>query len=103
MSVEFSFDDLIDILDGEEFEERPVDLQTFVTSPDYLGLPPLSDLQYTLIENNGQLVPEFGGAFKSSITLPAGRNIGGNFGIRGGYGGLFNCPIPWWYSGNNSR
>lgn len=58
--------------------------------------------QYTLIENNGQLVPEFGGAFKSSITLPAGRNIGGNFGIRGGVGGLFNCPIPWWYSGNNN-
>ena len=59
--------------------------------------------QYTLIENNGQLVPEFGGAFKTSITLPAGRNIGGNFGIRGGIGGLFDCPIPWWYSGNNSR
>ena len=59
--------------------------------------------QYTLIENNGQLVPEFGGAFKTSITLPAGGNIGGNFGIRGGIGGLFNCPIPWWYSGNNSR
>lgn len=59
--------------------------------------------QYTLIENNGQLVPEFGGAFKSPITLPAGRNINGNFGIRGGIGGLFDCPIPWWYSGNNSR
>lgn len=59
--------------------------------------------QYTLVENNGQLIPEFGGAFKSPITLPAGRNINGNFGIRGGYGGLFDCPIPWWYSGNNSR
>ena len=42
----FNFDDLIDILDGEEFEERPVDLRTFVTSPQYLGLPPLSDYQY---------------------------------------------------------
>ena len=58
MSVEFSFDDLIDILDGEEFEERPVDLQTFVTSPDYLGLPPLSELQYTLIEKSSQIYKE---------------------------------------------
>jgi hypothetical protein len=56
--VEFSFDDLIDILDGEEFEERPVDLQTFVTSPDYLGLPPLSELQYTLIEKSSQIYKE---------------------------------------------
>ena len=56
--MEFSFDDLIDILDGEEFEERPVDLQTFVTSPDYLGLPPLSDLQYTLIEKSSQIYKE---------------------------------------------
>ena len=56
--MEFSFNDLIDILDGEEFEERPVDLQTFVTSPDYLGLPPLSDLQYTLIEKSSQIYKE---------------------------------------------
>ncbi len=56
--MEFSFDDLIDILDGEEFEERPVDLRTFVTSPDYLGLPPLSELQYTLIEKSSQIYKE---------------------------------------------
>ena len=58
MSVDFSFDDLIDILDGEEFEERPVDLRTFVTSPEYLGLPPLSELQYTLIEKSSQIYKE---------------------------------------------
>jgi hypothetical protein len=56
--VDFSFDDLIDILDGEEFEERPVDLRTFVTSPDFLGLPPLSELQYTLIEKSSQIYKE---------------------------------------------
>jgi len=56
--MEFSFDDLIDILDGEEFEERPVDLRTFVTSPNYLGLPPLSELQYTLIEKSSQIYKE---------------------------------------------
>ena len=56
--MDFSFDDLIDILDGEEFDEKPVDLRTFVTSPDYLGLPPLSDHQYTLIEKSSQIYKE---------------------------------------------
>jgi len=56
--VDLNFDDLIDILDGEEFDERPVDLRTFVTSPDYLGLPPLSEYQYTLIEKSSQVYKE---------------------------------------------
>jgi len=56
--MDLNFNDLIDILDGEEFEERPVDLQTFVTSPDYLGLPPLSEYQYTLIEKGSQIYKE---------------------------------------------
>jgi hypothetical protein len=54
----FDFNDLIDILDGEEFDERPVDLRTFVTDPKYLGLPPLSELQYTLIEKSSQIYKE---------------------------------------------
>ena len=56
--MEFDFNDLIDMLDGEEFEERPVDLRTFVTNPEYLALPPLSDLQYTLIEKSSQIYKE---------------------------------------------
>ena len=56
--MDLNFNDLIDILDGEEFEERPVDLRTFVTHPDYLGLPPLSDYQYTLIEKSSQIYKE---------------------------------------------
>jgi len=56
--VDFNFDDLIDLLDGEEFEERPVDLRTFVTHPDYLGLPPLSEYQYTLIEKSSTIYKE---------------------------------------------
>ena len=56
--MSFDFSDLIDILDGEEFEERPVDLMEFVTSPKYLGLPPLSDLQYELIEKSSQIYKE---------------------------------------------
>ena len=56
--MEFNFDDLIDILDGEEFEERPVDLRTFVTDKNYLGLPDLSENQYTLIEKSSQIYKE---------------------------------------------
>ena len=56
--MDLNFNDLIDILDGEEFDERPVDLRTFVTSPNYLGLPPLSEHQYTLIEKSSQIYKE---------------------------------------------
>ena len=56
--MNLNFNDLIDILDGEEFEERPVNLQEFVTSPNYLGLPPLSEYQYTLIEKSSQIYKE---------------------------------------------
>lgn len=57
--------------------------------------------QYTLVENNGQLIPEFQGAFKSPITLPGGNQILGNYGIRGG-NGVYDCSIPWWYGGRRS-
>jgi hypothetical protein len=56
--VDLNFSDLIDILDGEEFDERPVDLRTFVTGQDYLALPPLSEHQYTLIEKSSQIYKE---------------------------------------------
>ena len=56
--MDLNFNDLIDILDGEEFDERPVDLRTFVTSQEYLGLPPLSEYQYTLIEKSSQIYKE---------------------------------------------
>ena len=56
--MDLNFNDLIDILDGEEFDERPVDLRTFVTDPNYLALPPLSDYQYTLIEKSSQIYKE---------------------------------------------
>lgn len=56
--MDLNFSDLIDILDGEEFDERPVDLRTFVTGQDYLALPPLSEHQYTLIEKSSQIYKE---------------------------------------------
>jgi hypothetical protein len=56
MSLDFS--DFIEILDGDEFEERPVDLKTFVTNAQYLGLPPLSEYQSLLIEKSSQIYKE---------------------------------------------
>ncbi len=56
--MDLNFNDLIDILDGEEFDERPVDLKTFIYDKKYLGLPPLSEYQITLIEKSSQIYKE---------------------------------------------
>lgn len=49
------FTDILDLLDGEEFDERPVELHEFVTNDKYLGLPPLSEYQYMLIRASSQI------------------------------------------------
>jgi hypothetical protein len=63
--------------------------------------------QYTVTTNNGQLIPEFGGAFKSSITLPSNgkfvtKNASGlalgSYSTNNWYG----CPYPSWYGGKGS-
>jgi hypothetical protein len=57
--VDLNFNDLIDILDGEEFDERPVDLRTFVTSPDYLGIASTYRIiSIHLIEKGSQIYKE---------------------------------------------
>lgn len=53
--MSLDFNDLLNILDGEEFEERPVSIEDFVQSEDYLGLPPLSNNQYKLIRASSQI------------------------------------------------
>jgi hypothetical protein len=50
-----NFNDLLNILDGEEFSERPVGIEEFVQKEEYLGLPPLSKNQYTLIKASTQI------------------------------------------------
>jgi hypothetical protein len=47
--------------------------------------------------NKGQLIPEFAGAFKTSITLPTSRRFTGRYGVT--YGSIFDCPVPFWYGG----
>jgi hypothetical protein len=49
------FDDFLEALADDNFEERPVDVKTFVESPDYLGQPFLSDVQYDIVEAMSQI------------------------------------------------
>jgi len=49
------FDDFLDALKNDNFEETPVDAKTFVESPDYLGQPPLSEIQYDIVEAMSQI------------------------------------------------
>jgi hypothetical protein len=56
--------------------------------------------EYTLTTNNGQLIPEFAGAFKSPLTLPANTRIGSRYGVFGN--SVYGCPYPWWYGGPRS-
>lgn len=52
------FEDLLSSLDESPFAEEPVDTKTFVEDKAFLGLPPLSDLQYRLIEASTQIYKE---------------------------------------------
>lgn len=52
------FDDFLSILDDSPFEEMPVDVHTFVEGKEYLGLPPLSDIQYDIVESMSQIYEE---------------------------------------------
>lgn len=54
----FDFDDILEILDEDEFSEKPVNIEEFVRGSDYLGLPPLSEHQYTLIRASTQIYKE---------------------------------------------
>jgi len=49
------FNDFLDALKDEQFEEIPVDVKTFVESPDYLNQPPLSAIQYDIVEAMSQI------------------------------------------------
>ena len=54
MSDDF-FNDIFNALSGEDFEERPVEIEEFVVSEDYLNLPPLSEYQYQMIRAGSQI------------------------------------------------
>ena len=49
------FNDFFEALQDNNFEETPVDAKTFVEHPDYLGQPPLSTIQYDIVEAMSQI------------------------------------------------
>ena len=49
------FNDFFEALQDNNFEETPVDVKTFVEHPDYLGQPPLSDIQYDIVQAMSQV------------------------------------------------
>jgi len=44
------FDEFLHVLEDDDFEERPVDLETFLYSDEFMGLPKMSDYQIKLLE-----------------------------------------------------
>lgn len=56
MSLDFS--DFLTALDEDEFEERPVPVEEFVSSSDFLGFPPLSDYQMGIVKVGSQIYKE---------------------------------------------
>ena len=88
------FDDFLEALQDNHFEEIPVDAKTFIESPDYLGQPGLSDIQYDIVqamsqiyrkEDLQQLMGEEEGAryyekyTKNEIILQLGKGSGKDF------------------------
>ena len=49
------FNDFLEALEDNPFEENPVDAKTFVEGEDYLNQPPLSDVQYDIVEAMSQV------------------------------------------------
>ena len=49
------FDDFLEALKADNFDEVPVDAKTFVEGEDYLGQPPLSEIQYDIVEAMSQI------------------------------------------------
>lgn len=49
------FLDAFNAVSGDDFEEKPVSIEEFVTSKDFLGVPPLSHYQYQMVKAMSQI------------------------------------------------
>ena len=49
------FNEFLEVLKDNSFEEAPVDAKTFVEGEQFLGQPPLSDIQYDIVEAMSQI------------------------------------------------
>jgi hypothetical protein len=88
------FNDFIEVLKENNFNDIPVDAKTFVESPEFLGQPPLSKIQYDIVEAMSQIykkedLEELMGAVdgsqyynkytKNEIILQLGKGSGKDF------------------------
>ena len=88
------FDDFLEALEDSPFEETPVDAHTFVEDSSFLGQPPLSKIQYDIVEAMSQiyrkedlivLMGEEAGAqyfkkfTKNEVILQLGKGSGKDF------------------------
>jgi hypothetical protein len=88
------FNDFLEVLKENHFIEKPVDVKTFVQSPDYLGQPLLSDIQYEIVEAMSQIyrkedlidlmgeaegVKHFTKYTKNELILQLGKGSGKDF------------------------
>jgi hypothetical protein len=88
------FDDFLEALKDENFNEIPVDAKTFVEGEHYLAQPPLSQVQYDIVEAMSQIYreedlinllgPEEGSRYykkytKNEIILQLGKGSGKDF------------------------
>jgi hypothetical protein len=67
------FNDFLEALQDNPFEENPVDVKTFVESADYLGQPPLSAIQYDIVEAMSQIF------YKKDLQVLMGTVEGSNY------------------------
>jgi len=49
------FEDFSKLLDDDPFQEQPVDVKTFVEGREFLNQPPLSKIQYDIVESMSQI------------------------------------------------
>ena len=68
-----TFNDFLEVLKDSVFEENPVDVKTFVESPNYLGQPKLSEIQYSIVEAMSQIY------YKKDLEDLMGINDGAAF------------------------
>ena len=88
------FSEFLEVLKADNFNERPVDARTFVEGEDFLGQPPLSEIQYDIVEAMSQIYkledliellgPEEGTRYykkytKNEVILQLGKGSGKDF------------------------
>ena len=58
MGMNLDLKDFDRLLRQDDLIETPVDIQTFVQDKEYLGLPPLSDIQLEIVRHSTQIFKE---------------------------------------------